>query len=422
MSTDLAITAVTRTIGHILEKEVVGKWGNDVLSGDLTKQFVVANLPPHKVRDANPSQNVINVYLYRTDLNAAWRNQPLPSQTKPGEDGPSPLALNLEYLITAYGEDDREDAAHFFLGQAMRVLHDRAILPRASFKTVLPKANVHLQIEQVTITPKPLSIEELSKLWSVFGTQFRISTTYIVTVVLIDSLVAAKSGLPVLTRGPQDSGVVAMASLPPILDYARASSGFSAARLGETVAVYGQRLDTSGLSALLRHALIADPVELPVTNVDASRVDVALPAATGGSGVSAAWPAGVWSLSLLITRPNLPKWTTNEVPFALAPSITVAPTTNTSPGPDFEVTIESTPQVREGQPVVAIWDDQQIAPKSMNTPANADAVTTVVFDAPGQLGTHRVRLRIDGIDSVPIVKVNDLPAFDPDQSVEVKNP
>jgi len=427
MSTDLAITAVTRTIRQILDDEVADKWGNDVLSGDLTKQFVVANLPPHKVRDAHPSQNVVNVFLYRTDLNAAWRNLPLPSQTRPGEDGPSPLALNLEYLITAYGEDEREDAAHFFLGQSMRVLHDRAILPRAAFKSVLPKANVHLQIEQVTITPKPLSIEELSKLWSVLGTQFRISATYIVTVVLIDSRAAAKSGLPVLTRGPQDSGVVAMASLPPILDYARAASGFSAARLGETVAVYGQRLDTSGLSALLRHPLaghplIGDPVELPVTNVDASRVDVALPAATGGSGVSEAWPAGVWSLSLLITRPNLPKWTTNEVPFALAPSITVAPATNTNPGTDFEVTIESTPQVREGQPVIAIWDDQQITPKSMNTPANADAVTTVVFDAPGELGTHRVRLRVDGIDSIPIVKVNDLPAFDPDQSVEVKNP
>jgi hypothetical protein len=422
MSTDLAVTAVTRTIRQILDDEVADKWGNDVLGGDLTKQFVVANLPPHKVRDAHPSQNVVNVFLYRTDFNAAWRNLPLPSQTKSGEDGPSPLALNLEYLIIAYGEDDREDAAHFFLGQAMRVLHDRAILPRAAFKSVLPKANVHLQIEQVTITPKPLSIEELSKLWSVFQTQFRISATYLVTVLLIDSRAATKSVLPVLTRGKQDSGVVTLASMPPVLDYAKAASGFSAARLGESVAVYGERLDSGGLSALLRHALVEKPVELPVTNVDATRVDVALPPASGGSGVSAAWPAGVYSLSLLITRPNMPQWTTNEVPFALAPSITVSPKTNTNPGSDFEVTIEATPQIREEQPVVAIWDDRQTAPKSVNTPANADAVTTVVFDAPGDLGLHRVRLRVDGIDSIPIENVDELPAFDADQSVEVKNP
>jgi hypothetical protein len=419
MSTDLAVTAVTRTLRQLLDDECADKWGNDVLGGDLTKQFVVANLQPHKVRDAHPSQNVVNVFLYRTDLNAAWRNLPLPSQTKAGEDGPAPLALNLEYLITAYGEDDREDAAHFFLGQAMRVLHDRAIIPRAAFKNVLPKANVHLQIEQVTITPKPLSIEELSKLWSIFGTQFRICSAYLVTVLLIDSRAATKSVLPVLTRGPQDAGVFAMASMPPILDYAKAASGFSAARLGENVAVFGQRLDGSGLSALVRHALLDDPIELPVTNVNAGRVNVALPAATGGSGVSAAWPAGIYSLSLLITRPNLPKWPTNEVPFALAPSIVVTPNTNANPGVDFEVTIEATPQVREEQPVMAIWDDRQIAPKSVTTPGNADAATTIVFDAPGDLGMHRVRLRVDGIDSIPIVSANGLPAFDDAQSVEV---
>ena len=422
MSTDLAVTAVTRTLRQVLDDECADKWGNDVLGGDLTKQFVVANLPPHKVRDAHPSQNVVNVFLYRTDLNAAWRNLPLPSQTKAGEDGPPPLALNLEYLVTAYGEDDREDAAHFFLGQAMRVLHDRAILPRAAFKSVLPKAKVHLQIEQVTITPKPLSIEELSKLWSILGTQLRISATYLVTVLLIDSRAATKSGLPVLTRGPQDSGVVALASMPPALDFARAASGLPAVRLGEDVAVLGQRLDSNGLSALVRHPLLGQPVELPVTGIDAGRVNVTLPAATGGSGVSAAWPAGVYSLSLLVTRPNLPRWTTNEVPFALAPSITVTPKTNTNPGSDFEVTIEATPQVREEQSVIAIWDDRQFVPKSVTTPADADAVTTVIFDAPGDLGMHRVRLRVDGIDSIPIVKVNDLPAFDADQSVEVKNP
>jgi hypothetical protein len=421
MSTDLAVTAVTRTIRQILDDGVVPKWGNDVPGGDLTKQLIVANLPPHKVRDQHSSQNVVNVFLYRTDLNAAWRNLTLPSETKPGEDGGSPLALNLEYLITAYGEDDREDAAHFFLGQAMRVLHDCAILPRAAFQSVLPKANVHRQIERVTITPKPLSIEEMSKLWSIFQTQFRISTTYLVTVVLIDSLAATRSVLPVLTLGPQDSGVVVLTSRPPALEYAKAASGFSAARLGESVAVYGERLDGDGLSALLRHPLVQNSVELPVTSVDASRVDVALPAAAG-AGVSAAWPAGVFLLSLRVTRPNVPTWKTNEVPFLLAPSITVSPKTNTNPGPDFEVTIEATPQVRGEQPVSAIWDDREIAPKSVTTPAGADAPTKVVFDAPGDLGLHRVRLRVDGIDSIPIKKVNELPTFDPDQSVEVKNP
>jgi len=421
MSTDLAITAVTRTLRQILDDEVADKWGPEVLGGDLTKQFVVANLPPHKVRDLHPSQNVVNVFLYRTDLNAAWRNMPLPSQTKGGESGPAPLALNLEYLVTAYGEDDREDAAHFFLAQAMRVLHDRGVLPRATFKTVLPKALVHLQIEHVTITPKPLSIEEMSKLWSIFQTQFRISAAYLVTVLLIDSRTATKSAPPVLTRGPEDRGFTAIASLPPVLDFARPATGFAAVRLGEELVVLGERFDIGALTARVRHPLMTGAVVLPVTVVDATRMKITLPAASDAN-VASEWPAGFYTLAVVIERPDLPPWTTNEVSFALAPTITVDPLTNTNPGSDFEVTLESTPQVREDQSVIAIWGSTQFTPTSINTPNDPDAPTTITFDAPGELGLHRVRLRIDGVDSIPIQKTGEVMAFDPAQSVEVKNP
>jgi Pvc16 N-terminal domain len=423
MSTDLAITAVTRTLRQILDDEVADKWGVGVLEGDLTKQFVVANLPPHKVRDLHPSQNVVNVFLYRTDLNAGWRNMTLPSQTKPGESGPPPLALNLEYLVTAYGEDDREDAAHFFLGQAMRVLHDRGVLPRAAFKTVLPAALVHLQIEQVTITPKPLSIEEMSKLWSIFQTQYRICAAYLVTVLLIDSRTATKSAPPVLTRGPEDRGFTAIAAPPPVLDFTRPATGFAAVRLGEELVIHGERFDVAGdLTARLRHPMLAEPLELPVTPVDATHVKIALPGATGGSGVAAAWPSGFYRLALVVARPNIPPWPTNEVSFALAPSITVDPVTNTNPGSDFTVTLEATPQVREDQPVLAIFGSTQFTPSSVSTPNDPDAPTTITFDAPGDLGVHRVRLRVDGVDSIPIVKSGETMTFDPAQSVEVKNP
>jgi hypothetical protein len=420
MSTDLAITAVTRTLRQILDDEVADKWGVDVLGGDLTKQFVVVNLPPHKVRDQHPSQNVVNVFLYRTDLNPGWRNMALPSQTKPGETGPPPLALNLEYLVTAYGEDDREDAAHFFLAQAMRVLHDRGILPRQAFKTVLPQARVHLQIEQVTITPKPLSIEEMSKLWSIFQTQFRISASYLVTVLLIDSRAATKSAPPVLTRGPEDRGFPAIASPQPVLDSARAESGLAAVRLGEELIVQGERFDVAPLTARVRHPLMPAALELPVTLLDPQRVKIALPAP--GGGVATNWPAGFYTLSLVVSRPDLPPWPTNEVSFALAPSITVDPLTNTNPGTDFTVTIEATPQVREEQTVLAIFGSRQFTPASIVTPNDADAPTTITFDAPGDLGVHRVRLRVDGVDSIPIVKSNGTMTFDSAQSVEVKNP
>jgi Pvc16 N-terminal domain len=115
MSTELAVTAVTQALRDILTKEVPQKWGVDVLSGDLQKQLFVEALPPHKVRDHHATENVLNVFLYRTEVNAAWRNHALPVAGKTPESATPPLALNLEYLITAYGEDDREEVAHFFL-------------------------------------------------------------------------------------------------------------------------------------------------------------------------------------------------------------------------------------------------------------------------------------------------------------------
>jgi hypothetical protein len=411
MSTDLAITAVTRTIRQIIAGLIETNWGN-VLEGPLTKAIEVTNLLPHKVRDTHASANVINVFLYKTDYNAAWRNLPPP---------PTPLAINLEYLITAYGEDDKEEAAHFFLAQAMRILHDNAVLPRDLFKSVLPKAKVHLQIEQVTITSKPITIEELSKLWAMFQTQFRICASYLVTVLLIESQAASRNVLPVLKRGPDDSGVTALAGALPVLDLAKPATGFAAARLGEDVELHGQRLDMSGIVARVRHPLMTAAVDLPVTNVDAGRMTFTLPEALGGSGVAAAWPAGIYTVALSGTLPNNVAWATNSVSFPLAPSITVSPTQVVAPGGDFEVTIEAIPQIREDQQIVVIYGS---APKAVKTPiavpATDDDPTVVKFDAPDVVGLHRVRLRVDGVDSIPIVKVADKLEFDPDQSVEVQ--
>jgi len=418
MSTELAITAVTRTLRQVLDDGILEKkWGN-ILEGDLNKAFNVTNLAPHKVRDAFPSQNIVNVFLYRTDLNAAWRNMPLPTQAKPGENVTPPLALNLEYLVTAYGEDDREDAAHYFLAYAMRVLHDGPVIPRAAFQNVLEKARVHQQIESVKITPKELSIEEMSKLWSVLQTNYRISATYVVTVVLIDSKGPSRSALPVLKRGPDDTGVTAIAGPLPALDDAKAASGFAAAKLGEDVTLYGSRLDMAGLTAHVRHPLMPAAITRPVTPIDAARASISLPPASDPN-VPHDWPAGLYAVTLSGSLPNGVAWSTKAASFALAPSITVSPATHV-PGPAFEVTIESKPQLRDGQQVTVILDGEPRAIKPIAAPPNNDAPSVIKFDAPGVDGVYRVRLRVDGVDSIPMKKAGDAFEFDPDQSVEVK--
>ncbi len=421
MSTELAVTAVTQTLRQILDDEIEHKWGTDVLSGDLTKERFITNLPPHKVRDVHAADSVVNLFLYRTDVNGAWRNMSPPIQGKPGETDPPPLAINLEYLISAYGEDDREEVAHFFLGQAMRILHDVPLVPRQKLFDVLKKSRVHEQIERITVTPRSLSIEEISKLWSVFQTQYRVSAAYLITVLLIDSKVPGRSPLPVLTRGPDDSGVVVVAALPPALESARPATGFSGVRLGEDVIVTGERFDASIVAANVRHPSMTVAQKLPVTAISPIQLRITIPAVNSAPGISAAWPAGIYSLSLEAVRPGQAPWTTNEVPFVVAPSITVVPKTVQPPASLFEITIDAQPQVRPTQIVAVLFGNTKLTPKSVAAPANADSPTVVKVDAPGDvIGLHRVRLRVDGVDSIPVVRAGAKIEFDPNQSVEVK--
>jgi len=426
MSSELAILAVTRTIRNILATEIPHKFGLSG-SGDVTQGFDVTMQPLHKVRDNNKIDNLINLYLYRTEVNAAWRNMALPTTSKPTDNAQPPLALNLEYLISAYGEGDSEDIAHYYLGAAMRVLHDCTILPRAKLQLeVEGKGRVQEQIENIRIAPKPLSIEEMSKLWAAFQTHYRISAAYIVTVLLIDSRTPAKSGPPILKRGPGDTGPVAITTPPPVLLRALPASGFASARLGDPasddVLLTGQNLNGGTAVAAIRHASFAAPVELAATVTGDANATFTLPAATAGSNVASTWPAGPYTVSLRITRPNQPLWTTNEVPFAIAPRVTISPTKNNTPNVAFELTINAIPQVGATQNVFVFWDDQQIKPKNLPLPAPADgdAPSIVKADVKGPLGFHRVRLRVDGIDSIPVVKTGDVFDFDPNQSVEVQ--
>src|SRR5207245_2354500 len=97
------------------------------------------------------------------------------------------LALSLNYVITAYGEDDEDTRSHRILGRAMHVLNDFPLLGPTEIA----------QAERVRITPLALSTEEISKLWMIFQTQYRISAAYQVSVVLIESSRGVKAAPPV---------------------------------------------------------------------------------------------------------------------------------------------------------------------------------------------------------------------------------
>jgi len=298
----MAMTAVTLALRDLFTTELKDKMEGAPAGVDLTKHLAVSTLPPNKVRDIHTTQNVVNIYLYRTEVNAAWRNQPLSAQSKAGEAGWPPLALNIEYLISAFGEDDGDLASQFLISQAMLLLHDRPVIARDRLRAALESAQVHDQIESVTITPRAMSLEEVAKLWSVFQTQYRLSAAYIVTVLLIESRRAARSPLPVLRRGADGRGPQAITAAPPILLAASPRSGFGAAVLGEDIVVTGENLSSGALTARMRHLPFGPESSLPVTVEDSSHAVVTLPApAAAGDD----WRAGFYALSFVVAMPKV---------------------------------------------------------------------------------------------------------------------
>ena len=243
MSNFEAIAATTATVQLILQQ-------NLVLEPDLNDTQVTI-LPLDKARGTN-SFNQLNLFLYMVVRNAAFVNSDMQRQVLPGEIGISPLPITLYYLITAFGRDDdtAKPFGHELLGKAMSILYDHALLSAADIQSatqsLLPGNDLANQIERIRITFHPLSIDELSKLWTGFAMQYRLSAAYEISVVLIESTRAASGPLPVLTRGPQDSGVSSQANLSPPLPTLTSivpPNQQPSARLNDIVILSGFHLD-----------------------------------------------------------------------------------------------------------------------------------------------------------------------------------
>ncbi|MEM6715904.1 MAG: DUF4255 domain-containing protein [Cyanobacteria bacterium P01_C01_bin.147] len=423
MSNPLAIAAVTATLRNLL----IRGFSDDGFGDNVS----VTTRPLDQARDDNnPQNNQVNLFLYQTQINAAWRNCDLPGQVTPGETGFAPLPLNLHYLLTAYGPDEDVDLiAHQLLGRAMSILHDNPILGRDQIEAALTDGDLHQQIERVRITPDSLSLEDLSKLWTTFQTQYRTSTSYEVAVVLIESKRPTRSPLPVLQRGRADQGVDTTTSASPVLREIRTEVPKPAVELGDRITIVGDYL-TSGetLTVQLRHPLLTAPLTLaPLPERQATELQVELPNPANVPAIASAWLAGFLTLSLLVESPDLPSWTTNEIPIRMAPQITVTAPTAASPGAiptapqgTVSITLTCIPQVRVDQRVMLLFGDRQIPPETLTPPVNPTAPSTLTFVVEDALpGTYVLRLRVDGVDSLPIDFATRPPQFTNNQKVTI---
>jgi uncharacterized protein DUF4255/IPT/TIG domain-containing protein len=384
MSNALAIAAVTRTlskiIGDAIKEPVPATVPADVKP---TTEIEVSTLPLDKVRDNANNKNQVNLFLYHTQPNAAWRNVDLPRQARPGNDIGPPLGLNLYYLITAYGENNNELIGQFLLGRAMRALHDHALLMPNEISDALAASELHDQIERVRVTPQPLTLDEMSKLWTTFQTQYRTSAAYEVSVVLIESNRRKTVGLPV-----RAANIYVSTFRRPRIDLVSPQI----VQPGAGLIIEGQNLQQK-----------SGKVRIDTTNVAPDKatdqeVQVTLPV-----GLS----AGVKRLQLvqeleLGTPPAVHAEAgieSNVAAFVLVPRITTLPPINVAPGANLTLAVE--PPVEKRQRVVLLAGDRTI-----NLPARAvtDPATnsSLTFPIPATFppGQFLLRVQVDGAESL----------------------
>jgi len=195
VSNHLAFATVTETLRFMLSSAIGRVGGATVTTGKPTP-------PP-----AGDGAARVNVFLYQVTPNAHWANVDVPTRNAEGRlVQKSRAAFDLHYLLTFYGEDATQDDQRL-LGLVVGALHDQPVLTQALVRAAvaanpfLASSNLADDVERVRFTPAHLSLEELSKVWSLFfELHYELSVAYMGSVVFVEADADPGAVLPVLER------------------------------------------------------------------------------------------------------------------------------------------------------------------------------------------------------------------------------
>ncbi len=416
MSNALAIAAVTATLAQIVRtaaQEAVG--GADVVFGR-----------PESAGGGNALRKV-HLYLYQVTPNAAWRNADLPTRGPDGTLRQRPqAALDLHYLLTFYGNESELEPQRL-LGAVVRDLHARPVLTRQLIRDAiagqpyLAQSDLAEAVEQIKFSPLNLTLDELSKLWSVFfQTPHALSVAYQGTVVLIESEERPATVLPVLQRGPGDRGVETLLGPFPLLetlhigvpeeaDLQPRPPSYPGAQLGLLLTLTGRNL--GGTAARVRFSHPRLPVqEITVAERDRSATSLQL-VFPDDATAQTAWAAGLYSVTALIGGPGDTWRATNALALPFAPQITsILPgrTLTRDGNGDVTLTLQCRPQLLPEQNATLLLVDREVPAEPH--PNATDTVTFVIKQAP-VVKDCLIWLRVDGVNSLPIKRQGTPPGF-----------
>jgi hypothetical protein len=257
--------------------------------------------PPEQTDGAPVAEGArINVFLYQIQESPQLKNYDLPGLGTAMAYGAPPLSLNLNLMLTAYGSEVEEEnglnemVAQFLLGSAMRVLHDYPIITaqtqtqREPFGQPILHDSLRRADEQIKLSLDPITLEDLTKVWTALTIPYRLSVAYTVSVVRIES--QATRRYPRLVGEPPlaGPGIVAVPLDRPGIDAVAvrrpgdppgSERAFPYARVGDTLIIHGRNfnctieVDLNGLIITVEPSSATRiEVEIPDTSLNGTTI------------------------------------------------------------------------------------------------------------------------------------------------------
>jgi len=388
MSNFLAIATVTETLRQMLESSV----SQDVNGAVATavRPNASSGLPPIGV----------NIYLYQVSPNAAWRNADLPTRREDSSLAQRPrVALDIHYLLSFYGDDNTMEPQRA-LGSVVRTLHAIPLLTRQRIQAAVTSAsflttsNLADEVEQVKFTQAALSLEELSKLWSVFfQTPYVLSVAYQGSVVLIESEVTPRVALPVRERN-----IYVMPFRQPLIEQVTSDAGASEPITADSMlSISGQQLRGDVMRVRIGEAeIIPELQDVSDTEIHLQLSSPPFPPDSLRAGVNSVQIIhDIFMGTPLVAHPGVES---NVEAFVFHPTITPVSVTST------QVILQVNPMVGEKQRVVLLLNENTaIAPEAytfVDEPRLADTNSIEITISDVKAADYFIRLRVDGAESL----------------------
>jgi hypothetical protein len=411
-------------LSHVLRRLLLDAAPQEDLSFLGSGGWQVTMLAPDLVKRSEKDAPLLNLFLYQIGRNSGWHNRNARTHDADGNRvAAPPLAVDLRYLITAYGSKPYQ--AEAMLAHAMVALHDRPVLspdfiadslklPSAPdpAEKQLAASGLAEQGESVHLSVDNLSADDLARLWSGFQLGLRPSVSVLATVLLMSSRRTPRASLPVESRT-----ITTVPLNRPVIDLVARDGGPQLPiEPGTRILVTGRGLYAVPMTLLIGETDVTAMIDKTAPGFPATLtldLPATLPAAMLAGVQTAQVRHGVQIAGEPAPRPLI---ASNVAAFLLRPRATAAAK---APGTVRAVLVDFAHELGERQAVQITLEEIAGNPDGKRFAAtvpegNPDAAPPDDAPRPARVnlrrvwartsappGTYRVLASVDGIASVP---------------------